>query len=152
MREPERDADLDAIALLRAHGEVEGAALSSYRKLVEQCDNEGVKYLVQLIIEDETRHHRMIGEMLNQLHSVVWEVEVPNRVPAMSGSPDTALTDATRKLIEMEKADGAELVRLRSAVESGGATSLLPLLVNLMIHDTAKHIAILEFILRAQRG
>ena len=146
MREPDRDLDIQAMALLRDHGEQEGGALESYRKLAEQSDNDWVRYLVGLIMEDETRHHRVIGEMLHRVQSYVWEVDVPHSVPAIGSPLDANLVDATQKLIAMEKSDGDELKRLRAALASGGSRSLLSLLVDMMIHDTAKHVLMLEFL------
>jgi len=143
---PDHDFELDAISLLKDHGQREGAALASYQRLADDASDEGIQYLVRLILEDEERHHRVILEMLNQLHSVVWEVELRPSVPGVVKPLDPALLEATRQLLAMEKADAKELRRLRKELRHGPRSSLLPLLVNLMIHDTAKHIEILGFI------
>lgn len=146
MRTPNRDFELDAIGLLKDHGQREGAALSAYQKFAEESSDEGIQYLVRLILEDEERHHRVILEMLNQLHSFVWEVELQPSVPGAVKPLDRPLLEATRQLLALEKDDAKELRRLRKELRHGPRSSLLPLLVNLMVHDTAKHIEILEFI------
>ena len=55
------------------------------------------------------------------------------------------------------RADGAsaarwELEQLRTALKGRPRSSLQPLLVDTMLHDTAKHIAILELIRNQLRG
>ena len=143
---PDHDFELETISLLKGHGQREGAALASYQRLADDSSDEGIKYLVRLILEDEERHHRVILEMLNQLHSFVWDVELRPSVPGRLKPLDPSLLEATRQLLAMEKADAKELRRLRKELRHGPRSSLLPLLVNLMIHDTAKHIEILQFI------
>ena len=59
---------------------------------------------------------------------------------------DRALLDTTRQLIARERADAKELRQLRRDFHTMPKASLLPLLVELMLHDTAKHIEILRFI------
>jgi hypothetical protein len=67
-------------------------------------------------------------------------------VPHLRPHASPELKEATRQLLKMEKADSVELHRLREQLDGGPESSLLPLLVDLMINDTAKHIAILSFI------
>ena len=147
LREPDRDVEYGILDMLETHGEREGTALASYERVAEESTaGAAVQYLVRLILEDEKRHHRVFAEMANELKSFVWEVEVEPRVPAMSPRPDPALLDETRRLLAFEKADAKELRRLRKALRHSLNSSLHPLLVDLMLHDTAKHIAILKHI------
>ena len=85
-------------------------------------------------------------EMANELRSFVWEVDVEPRVPSMTERPDPALLAETKRLLAFEKDDRKELRQLRKALKHGPRSSLHPLLVELMLLDTNKHIAILEFI------
>lgn len=132
--------------LLREHGPREGEALAEYQKLVAECTDEGVKYLASLILEDERRHHQVINEMLHQIESFLWDSEQEPRTPYLSERVDPELRAATDRLLEFEREDAKELRRLRREVKSQPSSSLLPLLVDLMIHDTAKHIEILKLI------
>jgi hypothetical protein len=64
----------------------------------------------------------------------------------MADRPDPALLQETKRLLAFEKSDAKELRQLRKALRQAPRSSLQPLLVDLMLHDTAKHISILEFI------
>ena len=152
-QEPDRDYEHRILAMLQTHGEREGAALSSYRRVAEDPDaGSAIQYLVQLILEDEERHHRVFEEMANAIRSFVWEVDVEPKVPAMAVRSDDTLVHETERLLKFEKEDANELRVLRRAVKHGPKSSLHPLLVELMLHDTAKHIAILDHIRSRLRG
>jgi hypothetical protein len=146
-REPDRDLESMVLEILETHGEREGAALAAYERVAEDSSVGGaVQYLVRLILEDEQRHHRVFAEMANELKSFVWELEVEPRVPAMVDHPDPKLLEETKRLLAFEKSDARELRQLRKALRSSPRSSLQPLLVDLMLRDTAKHISILEFV------
>lgn len=144
--EPDHGVEDEVIHMLRSHGEREGSLLSSYQRLAEQSDDEGLRYLVRLIMQDEARHHQQISEMLNNLHSSVWELDIEPKVPNMRLRHDPGLREGTGRLLAFEKEDAKELRRLRSTLRGSKRHPLLPLLVSLMLHDTAKHIDILRFI------
>ncbi|HEX4982203.1 MAG TPA: hypothetical protein VFV63_10915 [Ilumatobacteraceae bacterium] len=146
-REPDRDQENMVLQMLETHGEREGTALASYERVAGESSAGGaVQYLVRLILEDERRHHRVFAEMANELKSFVWEVDVEPRVPAMVDRPDPELLAETKRLLAFEKNDAKELRQLRKVLRHAPRSSLQPLLVDLMLHDTAKHISILEFI------
>jgi hypothetical protein len=139
------------ITLLRAHGQSEGSALSAYQRLANASTDESIRYLSRLILEDEERHHRVMGEMLNQLESFVWEVDIGPGVPAVGRAVDPALLEQAKRLLAFERDDAKDLRRLRKALQHSPRSSLLPLLVDLMIHDTAKNVEILKFSLAHAR-
>jgi len=144
---PDRDLEYAVLQLLTTHGQREGAALAAYERVAgEASAGDAVKYLVGLIIDDERRHHRVFEEMANELKSFVWEVDVEPRVPSAATRKDPALLAETKKLLAFEKQDAKELRQLQKLLRHGPKSSLHPLLVEVMLHDTAKHIAILEFI------
>ena len=143
---PDREFEVGLIRTLRSHGQREGAALDSYQRLAKASADPAVQYLVKLIAEDEERHHRVIAEMLNQVESLVEEQTIEPAVPYIRPRVDPALAAETRQLLAFEKADSIELRRLRKELRRASPASLLPLLVGLMIHDTAKHIEILRLI------
>lgn len=147
------DSDPQAalLEMLRSHGQREGAALASYQRLADESDDEGLQYLVRLIMDDEVRHHQQIADMLNdELHPFRWYVDDPPTVPVIKARNDPALAAETERLLAFEKEDMKELRRLKKELRwSHGnpyGAPLLPLLVDLMLHDTAKHIDILRFI------
>jgi hypothetical protein len=146
LREPDRDFEYMILDMLETHGAREGTALAAYERVVETSpDGDAISYLARLILDDEQRHHRLFAEMANELRSFVSEIDVEPRVPAMRTRRDPGLLRETRRLLDFEKEDYDELRRLRKALRHSPASSLHPVLVELMLHDTAKHIAILEF-------
>jgi hypothetical protein len=143
---PVHEVEDAAIALLRTHGPREGEALERYQRLAEETDNEAHAYLMNLILEDERRHHRMIEEMLNAVQGFVWDVELEPSVPSAGRRADRRLYDETRRLLAFEREDAKELRALKKVLHQDKNWPLLELLVELMIHDTAKHIEILRFV------
>lgn len=140
------DEEIAIAELLGEHGPREGAALAAYKRLADGVDDPGIRYLVELIMADEERHHRIINEMLHQIQSFVWETHVDPQVPYLGTIVDPELRAATDELIELEKQDAKELRRLKRQMRGQPSSSMLPLLVELMEHDTAKHIAMLKLI------
>jgi MoxR-like ATPase len=143
---PDLESDARVLETLRTHDERESVVLASYRRLVEESPDEGIRYLGRLIIEDEERHHEVISEMANRIESSIQGMTVGPSTPSLSPRVDRGLLDETRHLIALERQDAKELRLLQKELRYAPATSLLPLLVKLMLHDTARHIEILRFI------
>lgn len=142
---PDREADARILELLRTHDAREGAVLGAYQRLVEESTDEGIQYLGRLILDDEERHHQILGQMAERVDT--WKHGGGDAgTPPLTPRVDRALLDETRRLIALERADAKELRRLQKELRYAPATSLLPLLVKLMLHDNAKHIEILRFI------
>jgi rubrerythrin len=144
-RRPDDDVAVELWTLLRTHGQRESHALDAYAALVSASGDEGVRYLSRLILDDEERHHHMVAEMANRLTSELNEVELQPAVPAAVHG-DAALLQKVRELLDLEQDDARELHRLRRQLRHEPTASLLPLLAELILHDTEKHIAILKFI------
>jgi rubrerythrin len=146
-RDAEPDVAGDLWALLRTHGRREGHALAAYAALAEASDDEGIRYLSRLILEDEEHHHQLIADMANRVSSEVNDVDLQPAVPT-GVHGDDALVQKVRELLDLEEDDARELRRLRRKLRHEPPSSLLPLLADLISHDTEKHIAILRFICR----
>ena len=132
---------------LRTHAEGEAVVLESYHRLANECPDEGVRYLGVLIIDDEERHHKVITEMCNRIDSwIIRGVSIEPSTPALSPRVDRVLLQQTQRLIALERRDARELRSLKRQLRHTSPTSLLPLLVKLMLHDTATHLEILQFI------
>lgn len=146
-RAPDRDFEHSVLELLEYHGSREGAILESYRRVAERSPAGGaIRYLVQLILDDEQRHHLVFDEMANAIRSFVWEVPVEPRLPALGAHSDPELLAETERLLAFEQRDRKDLRRLRKSLRGSPESSLDPLMVELMLLDTDKHIAILEHV------
>jgi rubrerythrin len=137
------------------HLQDEAPLIAAYTRLAEESDSDYVRYIVAMILEDETRHHRMLQELLRSVTLMVAPREPGERVPFVGRveRPEelTALTD---RLIEFERDDKRSLRHLRRELHDVRDTSLWDLVVDAMQRDTEKHLAILGFLrdrLRARR-
>jgi hypothetical protein len=98
-----------------------------------------------MILDDESRHHRIIAEMLRRVDSDLSEVDLQPSVPG-AVLPGADFFEATSELLALEKDDDRELRHLRRLMRHEPKSSLLPLLVDMLLLDTEKHITILRFI------
>ena len=111
---------------------------------------EYVRYLIDLILNDESRHHQTFQELVNHVRSGVDCRDYGPQVPYVQGSAEdrAALLEATERFLAFEREDEKSLHRLQKELRPVRDTTLFSLLVELMELDTKKHIAILEFIRR----
>ena len=128
-----------------SHGQSEGAILVEYERLVGAADADWVSYVGKLILEEETRHHRVFEELANSLRAGV-ERDAGPVVPFVTNvaGPEELLA-VTERLLEAERNDARELKRLARELRDRKGHSLWPLLVELMQRDTRKHQVILKF-------
>ncbi len=136
------------VDLIARHGTEEGRLLSTYEGLVDTAPDEGVRYLIGLILEDERRHHRLLAEIAN---SMAWgsiagspEDSTPDMPHALTGE----LLEQTRRLRKAEQTDYRELRRIRRRLRPFAGTTMWALIVDLMLADTKKHATILRFLER----
>jgi hypothetical protein len=139
----------EVVEALNRHGLEEAELLMRYQRFVEEAESPAARYLVQLILDDEQRHHRILEDLANTI-AWGWTKGVPEEVVPIfpSVGEDGALRAETRALLGHELRDRAQLRRLRKRLRSYGDAPLWGLLVDLMRSDTEKHVDILRFILR----
>jgi len=139
----------EVVEALNRHGREEAELLQRYRRFIEEAESPGARYLVQLILDDEQRHHRVLEELANTI-AWGWTKGVPDEVVPVfpRDGEDGALRAETRALLRHELRDRTQLRRLRRRLRSYGEAPSWGLLVDLMRLDTKKHIDILRFILR----
>jgi hypothetical protein len=133
---------------LTEHTRLEGAMLEEYVATAKGTQSKALAYLVNLLVEDEHRHHRFFNDLALSLKS---EAELSGVEPVIPRL-DLRLVDSadllatTRRLLEHERSDAAELKRLHKELRDLQDTTLWGLLVEIMQRDTEKHIAILRFV------
>ncbi len=131
---------------LTNHVASEASFLDRYRALAEGTDGH-VRFLLELIGEDEARHHRLYEQWADTIRrSAVFEA-APDGVPDLIPESDpTELVDAIDELLAVERADARHLKRLQRELRDVRTTTIWPLVVQTMQLDTKKHIQILEFL------
>jgi len=133
--------------------EAERGLLEEYSAVAERSSSKAFSYLVNLLIEDEIRHHRLFLELAKSLKT---EAELAGGDPVVpymdfADADRAAVLDATKELLASEEQDALELKRLQHELRDVKDTTLWGLLVDLMQRDTQKHIAILRFVKKHAR-
>lgn len=139
------------VELLARHGSEEGKLLAVYEELAKSTSNKAVQYLINLILDDERRHHRLLADVAN---AMAWESlngDV-SATPPLTPQADRALLEHTRKLRRAERDDHKQLRELRKRLRPFADTTMWALIVDMMVLDTEKHMAILRFIEQRARG
>lgn len=138
--------ETELLAHLTDHVRREAELLDSYRSLADETGSAFVSYLVTLLAEDEARHHRLFGDMVDTLRAKR-DTNLAPAVPLLMNvvhAPE--LLAATERFLEAERDDAAELKRLARALRHVPGADLWSLLVELMARDTRKHQRILRFL------
>ena len=137
-----------ALRHLADHVASEAGFVVAYRELADApATPEAARYLIRLVLEDEERHHRVLHEILTAIANKVALRDDPDAVPDLPHEPpNRALQEVTSQFLAAERADAKQLRALRKELRSFRDTSLWALLIELMEHDTAKHIHVLTFI------
>ena len=150
-RPPVSDFDAAIMRHLERHLADEKTILDEYRALAAS-DDEPVRYVAQLILEDEERHHRVLTEMLNQFRTSAWFVEQAPRVPWITYSRDRrSLKRTVRRLRAFERRDLRQLRQLSRSLGFLRRDSLNGVLVQALKADTRKHLVFLRALARLTR-
>ena len=131
-----------------AHVASEVEILESYAELAtDDRLSPAFRYLAQLILADERRHHEMFKELAASIeHTSQLDVEGAPLPPVAGLRADRdRVVELTRRLIEMEEHDARELKHLSKELKDVRDTTMWALVVDLMRDDTEKHLKILRF-------
>jgi hypothetical protein len=145
---------IEVVEALDRHGREERELLERYGQYVERSGSSVSTYLVGLIMEEESRHHRMLEEMAN---TIAWgdldnaQHRTLPRGGIRSTTPDRGLRSETRSLIRHERRDLRQIRTLGRRLRRYGDVPLWTLLIELMRLDTEKHVSILQFIEKDNR-
>jgi hypothetical protein len=140
--------DENLLAHFQEHVQGEAELLEAYAEFRAEGP-EYVRYLVDMILADEARHHQTFSELVNRIRSDIDWRDYGPRVPYVDlvrHEAAASLLGATNRLLEFERDDEKALARLKKELRPVRDTTLFSLLVTLMELDTKKHMAILEFI------
>jgi len=140
--------ETELFAHLSGHAAREGALLEEYAQAAKATKSKALAYLVEILMEDERRHHRWFAELASSLEADASFSGTEPAVPRMDfhRADRAAVRGVTDRLLDHEKADEHELKRLQQELRDVSGTTLWGLLVELMQRDTDKHIAVLTFV------
>jgi len=146
------DAEISAFELLMrnfaAHERHESGFLSEYGDVADRHANPLVRFLLQMIMSDEEKHHAVVHAMTSSLSEGFSGKKSEDAIPKWGEFTEAerdALLRLTTDFIKAEKAGIKEYKRLIKSSE-GYYEGLFVLLIKTIIHDSQKHVMILEFI------
>ena len=129
-----------------AHITSETDVLDRYGDLARGSEGH-VKFLLELIGEDEARHHRLFEQWADTIRADATLGEAPEGIPHLARERDPAeLLAAVDELLAIEKDDRRQLRELQGELKDVRRTTIWPLVLEVMQLDTEKHIKILEYL------
>lgn len=136
----------------QSHADHEEQWLTSYQAAAKEASDPLIRFLLGLIVADEQRHHELTSRMITKLKDeLAWtRAEGLTRRVYAKGEKRAALLSSIERFLESERKGIKEYQRLKKASQ-GLYRDVFTLLYGTMIHDSQKHIAILEFLQRKLR-
>ena len=130
-----------------AHESKEGKFLRQYKDLVGKTDNRMVKFLLQMIVSDEEKHHAITHAMASTLKGDLNWTRPDDALRGLYdlGKDKEKLLKLTEDFIRVEK-EGIDEYKKLIKESKGYYRNLFGLLFSSMIRDSEKHAEILEFL------
>jgi rubrerythrin len=139
----------ELLRILDGHVGGETEHIDAYRKLAYEIADPVVSVLMDLVIEDEERHHDLLHRMASRLRNDLEATKSADALPYASRAPDggQGLAAVVEGYARDETTSAREMRRLAKDARSlyGG---LLGLLLDTMADDSEKHERILRFVLK----
>ena len=140
------ECDRTLIDHLNAHVESEKEVIDLYEALAHD-EHPYVRFVAELIGEDEARHHRLFEEWIETIKALAELRDAPDGIPHVDFRPVPPETiEMVERLLDFEEADLATTRDLRRQIRDVRTSTLWGMLVDLVIADTKKHIKVLKFL------
>jgi hypothetical protein len=139
--------------LLRAvedHVRGEAGALAQYEQLATAAHDPAVEFVMRLILDDEQRHHGLLGRIATSLRDALYWTHSHDALPPSSSPREPLNGDWLRVAATLikEERDGARALRALATRERGINDGLDSLLLEMMALDSEKHARLLRFVQR----
>lgn len=137
---------------LQEHMDGEHHVLQEYAHLAAETQSDQIRFLINMILDDEVRHHRIFQQMVNWIraeHAQRDDIETSIGLSPPSGGPERHhIIELTDKMLELERKDDAALRELEKMVTEVADTAWWGTLVEAMRLDSRKHIKLMEGVRR----
>jgi len=129
------------------HERKEGQTLQEYREIIERVGNPMVKFVLNLIRVDETKHYEVANAMLATLEKNLFWRDSPAALDVFRsiGEEKEQLLALVKKFIRLEREGIKEYESLLSEAKDY-YEGLFPVLLRALIKDSEKHLMFLEFL------
>jgi rubrerythrin len=130
------------------HIDGETETLRSYRHLAATAADPAVALLMDLVVEDEARHHELLGRMATRLRDALEWTHSLDALPTSAVPPGQERAgDAVTLLRHIrEEQESAEQLRVLAKQNAKLYGGLFELLLQTMALDSEKHARVLRFI------
>ncbi len=151
--ESSRPSEIERLVeVIESHVRGEADSLAEYATFAAESDDPTTAMLMDLILDDERRHHDILRRMAARLRDDLNWTSSAGALPRPGrASRNTKLADLTRRFVE-EEGTGARRLRDLSRETAYMYDGLLSLIFDVMADDSEKHRLILKFILRRVGG
>lgn len=121
--------------------------LSRYREIARESTDPLIRFLLGLIVADEERHHELTTRTISRLKDELSWTRPAGRPGGQGENREKAdsLLRSVETFLQAERSAIHEYEKLKKASE-GSARDVFTLLYTTMIHDSHKHLGILEFL------
>jgi len=127
-----------------SHVRDESYVLEEYDRLAGTTADPGTRFLLQMIVADERRHHELFQRLGDDARHGAHELVPDPPDPPPGEVPE--LLEHTRRFLELEREDAASLKTLLRQLRPVADETMWRLLVELMQLDTEKHLRILGYL------
>ena len=131
----------------QSHVTQEEQSLSSYREIAKETIDSQVRFLLGLIVADEEKHHELTARMIAKLKDELAWTRSTGMAPSAGESGERArrLLASVESFLAGERTALENYARLKKQ-SRGLYREMFALLYTTMIHDSRKHIDILNFL------
>src|SRR5512132_1892717 len=131
----------------QTHASHEEQWLTDYQVIAKEASDPLIRFLLGLIVADEERHHELTRRMITKLKDeLAWtRAEGLTRRVYEKGEKRVQLLASVDRFLEAERKGIKEYERLKKESQ-GHYRDVFALLYTTMVHDSRKHIGILEFL------
>jgi hypothetical protein len=138
---------------LQEHMDNDREVLREYARLAEETKSDQVRFLINVILDDEVGNHRIFQDMVNWIraeHAQRGDIETSiGSTQSSVGDERDQLLLMTDRMLDLAKRDETRLLReLEKMVTDVADTAWWATLVDAVRHDTRKHIMLLEAVRR----
>ena len=133
----------------QSHAKHEEQWLTNYQAIGKAASDPLIRFLFGLIVADEQRHHELTNRMISKLKDELAWTRAERLAPRVYeiGKKRKQLLSSVERFLEAERMGIEEYERLKKESQ-GLSRDVFELLYTTMIHDSHKHIGILEFLRR----
>ena len=133
----------------QSHADHEAQWLANYELIAKESSDPLIRLLLGLIVTDEQRHHELTSRMITKLKDELAWTRAEGLAPRVYEKDEkrSHLLSSVERFLDAERKGIKDYQRLKK--ESQGLyRDVFALLYTTMIHDSHKHIGILEFLRR----